>query len=382
MAALPGAAVVSVCDVDERVLSETATTLAEAQGRYPRKERDFRTLLDDPRVDAVVIATPDHWHAHMALAAMAAGKDVYLEPPVAHTVAETRAVAEAARKTGRIVQIGLQQRSGDHFRSAVELVQSGRLGRVEYAEAWAVHRRKPIGHQPESAVPAGVDYELWLGPAPRRAFTANRFHRNWQWFRDYGSGELGHWGVHLLDVACWGLGVDLPTAASPMEVAATGPARNFYRDDQETPDALHVDFRFPTADGAGRWISWQHRQWSHIGKEGRSAAVAFHGERGTLIVDRGGWKVYGTKDGAAADPDDGSRPHYADFLHAVRTRQEPSADVRTAALSTLLCHLGHIAHHSEESLRFDPIRGDFGPDHPANAHLAREHHPDWPLPTV
>ena len=282
--------VAALCDVDAAVLDDARIQLSSVTESPVACHGDYRSLLDDQTLDAVVIATPDHWHAPLTIAACQAGKDVYVETPVSHTIAAGSAMMAAARESGRIVQSGLQQRSGAHFRSAVELLRSGEIGNVRLAKAWVAHRRKPIGRKPETTAPERVDYDRWLGPAAARGFNANRFHHNWQWFWDYGSGELGTWGVHLLDVARWGLGVGLP-----LRVSATGGTHHL-QDDRETPDTLNVQYTFPRAS-----ILWEHRQWSNHGIEGRSAAVAFYGDNGTLIVDRGGRKVYARRDSLTAD---------------------------------------------------------------------------------
>ena len=184
MATFADADVVAVCDVDESLLPIASKAVESNQGRAPRLEQDFRRLLDDPSIDAVVIAAPDHWHALMTIMACQAGKDVYVEKPISHNIIEGERMIAAARKYQRIVQTGIHQRSGSHFQSAVEFVRSGKLGRVNLAKAWTIHKRKPIGFKHDAPTPDGVDYEMWLGPAPKRAFNPNRFHYNWHWFWD------------------------------------------------------------------------------------------------------------------------------------------------------------------------------------------------------
>ena len=370
-AALPDVDVVSVCDVDSNLLAEASLAIGEVQGRTPRRERDFRRLLDNPSIDAVVLATPAHWHATMTLMACAAGKDVYVETPVSHNIDEGDRMIAAARKHGRIVQAGLQQRSGTHFRSAVELVHSGALGAVPLAKAWTVHRRKPIGFKADGSIPTGVDYELWLGPAPSRPFNANRFHHNWQWFWDYGAGELGHWGVHMLDVARWRLGVDLPT-----RISAAGGKFHFH-DDQQTPDTLNVQYAFPD-----HTILWEHRLWSTHGPEGRSAAVAFYGEQGTLVVDRGGWKIYDRKEPIIADTSEQLGNHCRHFIDCLKTRELPVADIEVGHLSSTLCHLGNIAYRLGREIQFDSEHLDVRHDDEARLLLSREYRPQWELPAV
>ena len=363
--------VMALCDVDESQLPIAAQAVRDVQGTTPRGETDFRRLLDDRSLDAVVVATPDHWHALMTIMACQAGKDVYVEKPVSHTFAEGQAMVAAARRYRRVVQSGLQQRSGAHFPSAVALVQSGELGRVRFAKAWTVHRRKPIGQRHDAPAPASVDYGMWLGPAPERPFNPNRFHHNWHWFWDYGTGELGNWGVHMLDVARWGLGVELPT-----RVAAAG-GRFHVRADQEIPDTLSVDYAFGSAT-----ITWEHRLWSSHGLEGRSAAAAFYGDEGTLVVDRGGWKVYDRKDALTADASELARTHHRNFIDCIKTRAQPNADIEIGHVSSAICHLGNIAYRLGRDVTFDPDRMDFGDDDAANALCRHEYRHPWKLPAV
>lgn len=361
LARLPAAEVVSLCDVDERVLDAAAGKLEELQQRPPRRVSDFRRMLDDPSIDAVVVATPDHWHAAMTVQACEAGKDVYVESPVSHCVAEGPEMIAAARRHGRVVQSGLQQRSGRHFQSAVDYIRSGKLGTVKMARAWCAHRRKSIGFKADAPTPEGVDYNRWLGPAPARPFNPNRFHHNWRWYWDYGAGELGNWGVHFLDVARWGLNVQLPD-----RVSSTGGLM-YLRDDRDAPDTQIVQYSFP-----GKTIVWEHRMWSHHGLEGRSAACAFYGDNGTLIVDRGGWKVYGRKDAENSGPSELLASHLGNFLDCMTTRRPPAADLETADAGSVLCHLGNIAHRVGREVVFDPQTRRFVGDEAANALLQRE----------
>lgn len=347
LAGLSNVEIAALCDVDAGLLATAARDVGERQSAPPRLESDFRRLLDDRTIDAVVVATPDHWHAVMATLACEAGKDVYLESPASHALAEGRLLLEAATRNRRIVQCGLQQRSGSHFQSAVEYVGSGRLGAVHLAKAWAVHQRKPIGIRTDGPAPAGVDYDLWLGPAAARAFNPNRFHYNWHWFWEYGGGELANWGVHLLDLARWGLGV-----AYPEQVSASGGTFHFH-DDRQTPDTLYVTYAYPR-----HTITWEHRLWSAHAPEGRNAAVAFVGEQGTLIVDRGGWKVYGQRDAQAASSSECLAPHLADFVECVKTRRTPAADLATGVVSSDLCHLGNAAFLAGRSVKVDSTSGE------------------------
>jgi predicted dehydrogenase len=368
---LPGACIAAVCDVDESLLPAVSKSIEQLQGFAPRTERDFRRLLDDPEIDGVIIATPDHWHAVMMVMACQAGKDVYVEKPVSHALLEGERMVAAARRYDRIVQSGLQQRSGSHFQSAVEYVHSGKLGRVQLAKAWTAHLRKSIGHKADCITPQGVDYDLWLGPAQARSFNPNRFHHNWHWFWDYGTGELGNWGVHMLDVARWGLQVEWPT-----QVSATG-GKHYFEDDQQTPDTLVVNYGFP-----GKTITWEHRLWSHHGIEGRSAAVAFYGDLGTLIVDRGGWKVYGQGESATSNSSDCGTPHHQNFLDAMRNRTRPTADIEIGHVSSAICHLGNIAYRTGRTLQYNSREHHFVRDPVADVLLTRDYRAAWELPSI
>jgi predicted dehydrogenase len=350
-AKLPGAAVVALSDIDESVLDRAAKEVSEL-GPTPRSERDFRRLLDDSQIDAVAIATPDHSHVAIAIEALRAGKDVYVETPVSHTIAEGEALLAAAREGGRVVQCGLFDRSLPHVRSAVEFVQTGRLGTVPLVKAWAVHRRATPGAIGPVEAPSGVDYDSWLYPAPERPFDPLRFHRGWSDFWDYGSGELGAWGVALLDLARLGLGVGMPE-----RVAATGGRLG--DGPGETPDTLHVTYGYPQAT-----VLWEHRRWSNHPPEGRSAGVAFYGERGTLVLDRGGWKVYDAAEPAGENGRADLAPHLQDFLGAMRTRCRPAAPVEDGIAAATLCHLGNLAYRLGREVRLEPETGRLpvGPD--------------------
>jgi predicted dehydrogenase len=406
LAAFPDVRVAALCDVDENILTAASREVEDVQHAPPRREHDFRRVLDDPAIDAVVIATPDHWHAIMTILACQAGKDVYVEKPVSHNILEGERMVAAAGRYGRIVQTGLQQRSGSHFQSAVELVRSGKLGDVGLAKAWTVHKRKPVGHKPDAPPPQGVDYDLWLGPAPERPFNPNRFHHNWHWFWDYGTGEMGNWGVHMLDVARWGLGVELPS-----RVSAAGGKQHLH-DDHETPDTLVVNYTFEGASavGGGRsaastsdasaqppltthhspltphhsplTLVWEHRLWSNHTIEGRSTGVAFYGEHGTLVVDRGGWKVYDLPETLTSDSSEQPRTHLRDFIDCVKSRRPPIAGIETGHVSTTLCHLGNIAYRLGREVHFDPQAVSFATDAAANALLGREYRRPWELPPV
>ena len=363
-ASLPNCRVVSICDVDGAMFAPASTAIETHQNK-PAWVRDFRRVLDDKSVDAVVIATPDHWHGLMTVMACEAGKDVYVEKPMAHNIDEERRIVVAANQYQRVVQVGLQQRTSSHFQSAIEFIRSGRLGTVRLAKAWTSHQRKRMSATGDSRIPQGVNYDMWLGPAPKRAFNANRFHHSWRWFWDYGTGELGNWGIHMLDVARQGLGVELP-----QRVSVSGGS--LYFTDQETPDTLTVGYDF-----GAETIVWEHRQWSHRGIEGRSAATAFYGDNGTLIVDRSGWKVYETGTNESESGTDSTTEHCRDFVNAVRSRSQPTGDVESARISGALCHLGNIATRAKTDLLIHSDDANLGLQNDAVAMLGRSHRERW-----
>lgn len=371
MAEFPDVRFKTICDIDESVAPAAIKSIEKGQGVAPQFVTDFRKVLDDPEIDGVVIATPDHWHALMAIMACQAGKDVYVEKPVSHNLTEGVKFVEAARKYQRVVQSGIHQRSGAHFQSAVDFVRSGKLGEVKLAKAWIIHRRKPIGKKKNEPVPAGVNYDLWLGPAASRPFNPNRFHYNWHWFWDYGTGEMGNWGVHMLDIARWGLGVDLPE-----RISASG-GKYFFDDDQETPDTQVVQYNYP-----GKTIVWEHRLWSVHGMEGRNAAAAFYGDKGTLVVDRGGWKVYDQKEAATSGTSDQAATHHRNFIDCIKTRNKPTSDIEIGHISSALCHLGNVAYRAGREIQFDTQQNRVIGNEEANALLGREYRQNWELPQV
>jgi predicted dehydrogenase len=359
-----------LCDPDENVVPDALQVLHRDHKSTPRVEKDLRRALDDRDVTAVVIATPDHWHALATLWACQAGKHVYVEKPVSHNLLEGRRMVEAARRYDRVVQAGTQRRSAPHCRSAAEFVRSGKLGKVPFARTWIAGNRQSIGHKEDAPVPKGVDYDLWLGPAPRRPFNPNRFHYNWHWFWDYGTGELGNNGIHALDLARWLLDLDAPLRVT------CGGGKYFYDDDQQTPDTQLATFDF-----AGTCVLWEHRIWSKTGFEGEPWGVALYGEKGTLLFDRKGWHVV---DGVEASDKAGEmeRAHRRDFLDCIKEHRRPNADIEEGHRSTSLCHLGNLAWRVGRGLRWDGKSETIVGDAEANQMLGRDYRPGFELPKV
>ena len=361
--------VTTVCDIDSRILASARDAVQKLQTTVPQAVADFRQVIADPEIDAVVIATPDHWHAHMTILACQAGKDVYVEKPLAHNIAEELSICHAAQKYDRVVQVGLQQRSAAHFQTALGAVHSGQIGRVAFARAWTSHKRQLAPTAKSTRVPQAVDYDLWTGPAKVADFCPANFHHQWRWSWNYGTGEAGNWGIHMMDIARLGLRVGLPS-----RVTASGGNVKFK---QETPDWMTSQFSY-----ADKTIVWEHRQWSDRGLEGRNAAVAFYGDAGTLVVDRAGWKIYDSKDSRSETGRDGTTQHCCDFISNVLTRQTPIAGPDCAAVSSQLAHLGNMSYRLGREITLPNGLSDLSKDQETARLAGRDYRNGWDLPSV
>lgn len=353
MAAIPGFDVRYVCDPDQERLAEAARQIERITRRSVQAVGDLRKVLDDKAVGAVVIATPDHWHAPAALLAIDAGKHVYVEKPCSHNVREGRLLVDAARRGKRIVQVGTQSRSTPHVQEAIRRVRGGAIGEVLVAKAWNSQLRGDIGRMGPSEPPAHLDYEMWLGPAPYVPFQANRLHYCWHWWYAFGTGDMGNDGVHELDVARWGLGVD----GHPSTVIAAG-GKLFFNDDQQFPDTQYVVFDYPADDKSRRrQLVFEMRIWSPYTLEGYENGVAFYGTDGYMLVGKGvGWQQYTRRNklvASATGKPDGAA-HHQNFLESIRSGALPAADVEIGHHSATLCHLGNIAVRLGRGFAFDP----------------------------
>lgn len=365
-----------LCDPDPRQIAKAQMLLPSSVDSH----KEFRRAIDRRETDAVLVATPDHWHALPFLHAIQAGKDVYLEKPTAYTVAESRVMLEAARKSKCVVQIGTQQKSGEHYRRAVEQIKGGDIGTVSRARFWNVYnnmlttgggRTGGIGNPPDGPAPAGVDYDLWLGPAPLRPFNPNRFHWNYAYFWDYSGGMMSGWGVHHIDIIHWALGADAPLAVS----AAGGTFA--LKDNRETPDTLDALFEYPGFTVQG---SIYHANARQI--EGRSHGIAFYGSKGTLIIDRTGYEVWpeGESQHVVKSPgSDLDGRHAQNFLDAVRSRRMPLADLQTGHRSSIPCLLANISFRTGRKLRWNAEMERFVGDQEADRYLSRTYRKPWSL---
>ncbi len=359
-----------LCDPDLNLVPAALKAIPSRQRREPKVVQDLREVIDAKEVDALVVATPDHWHALATIWACQAGKHVYVEKPISHNLIEGRRMVEAARKYRRVVQVGTQRRSAAFLQQAAEYVRGGGLGKVPFARAWIAGHRKSIGKLADCKPPEKVDYNLWLGPAPERPFNPNRFHYNWHWFWDYGTGELGNNGIHGLDV----IRMLLPLDDAPTRITCGG-GKLFYDDDQETPDTQIVTFDFP-----GCTVVWEHRIWAKTGLRDKAFGIELVGEKGTLVVDAKGWHVeQGEARSDKLTPFD--VPHLRNFLDCIKTGAKPNADIEQGHLSTRLCHLGNIAYRLRRTLTFDAETETIPGDAQASALLGRTYRKGFELPS-
>lgn len=371
-----------LCDVDPRQIEKIAVHVDGAYSAKPKRTSKLEEVLADDKVNACIIATPHHWHAPMAIAAMQAGKDVYIEKPISHVFAEGPLIIAAAKKYGRVVQQGSQMRSSPVTAKAEKLLKEGILGEVKVARAWTAETRQEMVALPDADPPAGVDYDRWLGPAPKHAFNPYRFHEHWRLFRDYGNGEIGDDGIHDLDMATWGLGVD----TLPKQITARGGRmmlRNHY---SEFPDNLTATFEYPD----GRMVIYENYPFTAYGMHGYDNGNVFYGTEGYMIFSRrGSFSVFlgpkskpGPTEGKEIRAQAGYPEHMADFLNAVRNRTPTRANPTVAHRSCALVHLGNIAFFTSGRLDFDPAREQFLDDSAANEQLTKNYRNPYILPEL
>ncbi len=383
-----GAQLVALCDVDDRQVARTAESMAKQFEQKPElTTRDFRRVLDRQDVDAVIVATPDHWHALPTVLACQAGKDVYVEKPLALTIGEGRVMVNAARTHDRVVQMGTQQRSAQHFADAVAFVKSGALGTIRLVKTWAYQDwMGNIPVKPDATPPPQVDYDMWLGPAALRPFNENRFHFNFRWYYDYSGGLMTDWGAHMIDIANWGMGVKAPEAA-----VSIGGKFGFPDDAEETPDTQQALWE---CDGFS--MMWEHATAIGQGPYMRDHGVAFHGNNGVLVVDRGGWEVLPeteTKNRRKSyrmigEPrrsgggEDSHLKHVQDFLDAMDSRKRPRSDVEIGHDSMIACHLANIAFRLQRRVQWDAAAERFIGDEEAQRLVMPAYRAPWSLPRV
>jgi len=373
----------AICDVDENVLNSRAAEIQKIQGKKPAVYKDFRKLLEDPSIDVVIIGTPDHWHCLPFVYALQSDKHVYCEKPLSNSVEEIDLMQNAAKKYGKIVQIGQWQRSDPHWQEAVAFVHSGKLGKIRTVRAWSYQGwMKSVPVVADEPVPAGVDYDFWLGPAPSRPFNRNRFHFTFRWLWDYAGGMMTDWGVHILDYALFGMNV-----SQPKSIMAMGGKYAYPEDACETPDTLQALYEFD-----GFTLLWDHGIGIDGGYYGRSHGVGFVGNNGTLVVDRGGWEVIPEPGGGKPVMDaiplkkgsgKGLENHMKNFIACIKDRNiQPNAGIEIGANIARVANLGNIAFKTGRRLYWNGDASRFVDDNEADKYLKAVYRKPWELPKI
>jgi predicted dehydrogenase len=378
---LPDVNIPYLVDTDSNVFGRAAKTVEEQKGKAPKLVGDIRKVLEDKSVDAIVVATPDHWHAPATILGVNAGKDVYVEKPCAHNFREARLMVDEAHRTNRIVQHGTHYRSFPSYARAVEYVRAGKIGKALMAKAWDVQLRDDIGHKEDGKVPAGVDYENWTGPALMLPFNENRYHYKWHWNWNYGTGDVGNDGVHQMDLARWVLGID-----SPATVSGWG-RKMFFQDDQKTPDTANISF-----DCGDKAILFEMRIWNPYGMETQENGVAIYGTDGVMHIGRwnmDGGQKYGyrvfdkTHKLVFEDYETEVKAwHPRNFIDCVKSRKKPNAEIEIGFKSTQFAHLANIVIRSGHNIKFDAKTGTIAGDAQASALLGREYRKHWATPKI
>lgn len=373
----------ALCDVDENVLNRRAADVEEVTGTKPKLFKDYRKLLEQQDIDAVIIGTPDHWHCLPLVEACQAGKDAYCEKPVARTIAECQIMEKAVQQNNRIVQVGQWQRSGPHWQNALDYLWSGELGKIRLTKAWAyLGWFDPPEKKNNQPVPDGVDYDMWLGPTPARPFNPNRFHFHWRWYWDYAGGLMTDWGVHLIDIILLGMDVQ-----QPKSVMATGGLYGYPDRGMETPDTQQAIYEFDDFS-----MIWEHAIGIEGGPYGRDHGVAFIGTNGTLVIDRNKWEVIPeTEDDKnlvepvlqEKNPDVADlQLHVQNFLSCIKTREQPVCDIASAGNTAINASLGNIAYLTGDKIYWDSEQSRFRDNAEADKLITPDYRDPWKLPEV
>ncbi|GAA4413719.1 Gfo/Idh/MocA family oxidoreductase [Nibrella viscosa] len=371
-----------MCDIDSNVLNKRAAELEKSTGTKPVLYSDFRKLLENKDIDAVIIGTPDHWHCLMTVYACEAGKDIYVEKPLANKIEECNLMVAAAQKHKRIVQVGQWQRSGPHWKAALDYVREGYIGKVRSTKTWAfMPYGKTFPVRPDEPVPAGVDYDMWLGPAPKRPFNRNRFHGSFRYFWDYAGGLMTDWGAHMIDMVLAGMNV-----STPKSVMAMGGKLGFPDHASETPDTMQAVYDFGDFT-----MLWEQSLGTGRGPYDREHGVAFIGNLGTVVIDRSKWEVLPETEGGKyltqAIPVQRSNGqdldnHTLNFLECVRSRQRPNCPVEIGRDVAINAHLSNISYRTGRKVFWDKAKGAIVDDTKANELVQANYYGSWKLPKI
>lgn len=379
---IPGVECGAICDVDNEILQKRGADILKRQGKAPVQYKDYRKLMENKDIHAVIIGTPDHWHCLPFIAACQAGKDIYVEKPLANSIAECDLMVNAARKYNRVVQVGQQQRSGVHWKQAMDFINAGKIGQLRKVNIWS-NFNYGVG-QPKVAdevPPPEVDFDMWLGPAPQRSFNKNRFHGSWRMFWDYGGGLMTDWGVHLIDMALWVKGI----TELPLAVSASGGNFAFPDKAHETFDTMSVSYQMKDYT-----INWEHTAGTQSGPYGRAYGLAFVGNDATLVIDREGWELYPELDNGKykvpAMPKQSGRdshePHMRNFIECVKTRKDPACTIENGRLVAVYAHMANIALRTNTRLEWNAATKNFGNNAAANNLITPSYRKPWVLPKV
>jgi len=345
---------VALSDIDKNLLDSRTNDIVKLGFEKPKLFGDYRKMLEDKDIDIVIIGTPDHWHCLQFVDSLEAGKHVYVEKPLGNSIAEINIMDKAAKKHGKMVQVGQWQRSQPHFVDAINYLGTGKLGRIRTCKAWSyVDWKGAIPKVPDSPVPEGVDYNMWLGPAPLRPFNINRFHFTWRWYWEYGNGLMTDWGVHLIDYILYGMGKSIPSS-----VMAIGGKYAFPEDDMVTPDTMTAVYDFNDFT-----MIWEHTIGIGLGNWKRPHGMSYIGENGTLVLDRSGWEVFPEKEKIGAVPlqknvGNGLDLHVRNFLDCIKnnTPDKLNADINVARSVALVAQMGNIAYRTGEKVVWDDAK--------------------------
>lgn len=383
---------IGICDVDQAVIAKRLADYEKLRSNKPTVYGDYRELLQNPDIDAVIIGTPDHWHCMPMVEAVQAGKHVYVEKPISNTIEECRIMVEAAKKSGQIVQVGQWQRSGPHYRKAIDIARSGKLGNIRLVKVWAYQGwMEPVKVLPNEPVPEGVDYDFWLGPAPQRPFNRNRFHFNFRWFWDYAGGLMTDWGVHEIDIALYAMQVE-----APISVMASGGKLAYPDDASETPDTLQTVYKYKDFS-----MLWEHATGIDQGPYGRTEGISFIGNNGTLVVNRQGYEVlaekyprgYAERGEPKMEPIESFKKpqelnyldlHTKNFAEAIKAN-DPSilnTPIDSGSIAAINAQMGNIAYKTGDKVLWDQENGNFKKNRQANKLISASYHNGWKLPQV
>jgi predicted dehydrogenase len=378
---------VALADIDQSVLDQRSANVEELRGKKPKQYKDYRKMLEDPDIDAVIIGTPDHWHCLNLIDSLEAGKHAYVEKPLANSIEECKLMVKATERYGKMVQVGQWQRSGSQYEQAIDFVRSGKLGNIRLVKTWAYQGwMNPVPVKPDGQPPQGVDYDMWLGPAPKRPFNENRFHFNFRWFWDYAGGLMTDWGVHEIDIALYAMNV-----SAPKSIMASGGKLAYPDDASETPDTLQTVYEY---DGFN--MLWEHATGIDGGNYGTTEGIAFIGNNGTLVVNRGGWKVIAETENVNGERKEkmeavshikpegnAQQAHCRNFVDAIKSNDanKLNCGIKTGSVAAINAHMGNVAFKLGKKIYWDKSKDAFK-ESEANKMVKANYHNGWKLPKV